>query len=235
MAVLTKGGPQRLDGTNPELMQPSKVLGEEPCISKAACATSKGIVYLSDSGLVLFNLVDTSVFTDGVFNETWFRANISPTGAVIAENDGILYLFHSGGTLRIDARSVLSATTMTLVAYAAYKNPEDGKLYVVDEVGIKKLHGTSTSLPWRWESGDILFQTTDYKAFPVVRVSGRGNPVLSLYVDGSVADATKTLAFWMERTRSLSLPSETNGRAIKFLLTGTTDSITEVVVEASAL
>ncbi|MEM5787635.1 MAG: hypothetical protein AAGU11_09970, partial [Syntrophobacteraceae bacterium] len=92
VGVLTEAGPFKIDGSNPELLNPSDVLGKEPCAGTAAYPWSKGILYLSDSGIVNFNLMETEVITDALFGEEWFSGNVDPATADIVENDGFIYL-----------------------------------------------------------------------------------------------------------------------------------------------
>jgi len=233
LAVLTEKGPHRVDGTHPELLQPSKVLGEEPCTGLAACPTPRGVAYLSDSGVVLFNLIDTSVLSDSNFTEEWFNNNVSATGAHLAENDNKLFLFHSGGVLVLDARvKPWIWHTLNIIAYASFKNKSDGYVYYMDDSGIQKLHGADSPLTWTWMSGDIIGKHAHDKPFNEVEVMGSGAVTLSLIVDDQ-SKASKTLGFDMYRNRVLKLPEHTLGRALQFELSGT-GTITEVEVRYSS-
>lgn len=233
VAVLTAKGPFRVDGTHPELLQQSKVLGKEPCIRLAACHTSQGVAYLSDSGIVIFNLNDTQVISDSAFTEQWFKDHVASSGAFMIENDSQVYLFHTGGVLVVDGRT--SATnwyTMDMVCYAAYVREDQGEVYVTDSAGIKKLHASGDPLTWQWRSGDITGNQPQDKPFDEVEVIGSGTVSLTLYVDG-VQMASKALGFDMLRNRILRLPEQTEGRALQFELSGTGE-VTEVEVRYSA-
>lgn len=232
VAVLTEIGPFRVDGTNPEALTQSKVLGKEPCPGVAACVTSKGIAYLSDSGIVLFNLVDTQVISDANFTEQWFKDNVTVSGAHMVECDTILRLFHSGGTLVVDGRvSPAIWTTLDLVAYASTVREDQGEVYVIDSAGIKKLHGSTTEdLTWTWKTGDILFKTAAEKELRNVEALGSGTVSLSIYAD-DVLKATKSLNFSTERGRRLGFPEHTRGRAAGAQITGTGE-VTEMMFRA---
>jgi len=221
VAVLCETGPHRVDGTHPELLQPSKVLGEEPCIGLAACKTSQGVAYLSDSGIVLFNLAETLVISDDRFTEQWFKDNVSSAGAVMIENDGQLYLFHSAGVLVVDTRPKTAIWyTLDIIAVAAHKRLDTGDLYYMDSAGVQKLHGGTGSLTWTWQSGDLVGAHPGNKPFQGIEVIGSGTITATLYADG-VAQAEKALSFIMERNRTLNFSSETVARAMQFKLTGT--------------
>jgi len=233
VAVLTEMGPFRIDGTHPELFQQSKLLGEEPCISSAACKTRSGIAYLCDSGIALFDLTSTSVISDEEFTEKWFESNVSSSGAVMAENDNILYLFHSRGTLVVDVRvSPAIWTTLALIAYAAFKNDLDGKLYIIDSEGIKQIQGATTYLTWSWRSGNILMDTVSPKEFQSIELIGNGTDIVAtLYLDGT-QKASKTMGFDMEDDRMLKMPEGERGRALQILLSGSGE-ITELIVRSA--
>ncbi len=228
VAVLTEEGPFRVDGTHPELLQQSKMLGKEPCLSTAACVTQKGVVYFSDCGLVLFNLVATAVISNSHFTEKWFKENVT-AGHHMVENEGVLYLFHSTGVLVVDSRiNPPIWTTLSVVAYASTIREDQGEVYIIDSEGIKKLHGAATNLTWTWKSGDILLKTPAEKVWRNVEVIGSGSVSLSLYVD-EVLRATKALYFGNERDRTLGFPEESIGRASQFMITGTGE-VKEVIV-----
>ena len=232
VAVLTETGPLRVDGTHPELLQPSKVLGEEPCIGTAACKTSKGVAYLSDSGTVLFNLAETIVVSDDRFTEDWFKNNVSSAGAFMIENDGVLYLFHSAGVLVVDTRPKTAIWfTLDIIAYAGHVRPDTGDLYYIDSAGVQKPFSGSGVLAWTWQSGDIVGAHPGDKPFQGIEVIGSGTITATLYAD-DVQQATKALSFAMERYRTLNFPAETNVRAMQYKLTGT-GQVNEVVVRYS--
>lgn len=232
VAVLTETGPIRVDGTHPELLQPSKVLGEEPCIGTAACKTSKGVAYYSDSGVVLFNLAETLVVSDDRFTEDWFKNNVSSSGAVMIENDGVLYLFHSAGVLVVDTRPKTAIWfTLDIIAYAAHVRPDTGDLYYIDSVGVQKPFAGTGLLTWTWQSGDIVGAHPGDKPFQGIEVIGSGTITATLYADG-VQQATKALSFIMDRNRTLNFPAETNVRAMQYKLTGT-GQVDDVIVRYS--
>jgi len=229
VAVLCETGPYRVDGTHPELLQQSEVLGTEPCIGTAACATSKGVAFLSDSGVVLFNLIETEVVSDDAFTENWFKENIAAAGAFMIENDGIIYLFHSAGVLAADTRtSPWIWTTLDIIGFAAYRDFSTGEIYYIDAAGVQKLFGADASMTWTWKSGNILGSNPKDKQFDGVEFTGSGAVTASLYVDG-ILKATKALGFTNFRNRTLKLPEHTQGRALQIAATGT-GTIDEMMV-----
>jgi|GEM_PF-6919779 len=223
VAVLLASSPFRVDGTHPELLQQSEPLGEEPCIGTAACATSKGILYLSDSGIALFNLYETQMVTGGPFDEAWFKQNIEPAGAILAENDGVTWLFHSAGCLRYAHKEW---TTRSTVATAAYKRPSDGGLYAIVSGRIVDIDAGATG-SYTWRSGHLTHGGEDDVPWDRVIVAGSGDVALTIRVDDEIK-ATKTMDFSTDRGRRLGLRPEDAGRTldVEFIGTGTVKEVT---------
>lgn len=227
-AVLTAIGPFRLDGTHPELLQQSLLLGEEPCIGTAACEMPGGVAYLSDSGIVLFDLTQTQVLTDGGFTEKWFKDNVTASTAFMVENDNKVYLFHSNGVLIGDLRvSPYIWSTLDIIAYAAHNRKDNGELYYIDDNGVQQLEGGAGYLTWTWQSGDLIGKTPEEKIFDAVEVIGSVTITATLYVE-EVQKAAKALSFDMIRNRTLGFPEESIGRAMQIKLAGT-GTVTEII------
>lgn len=231
-AVLTEKGPFRVDGTHPELLTQSKVLGKEPCIGTAACRTPRGPAYLSDSGIVLFNLIQTEVITDANFGETWFKDNIVFDSAFMEENDNMLFLFHSGGYLRADLRNNAPIwTTSQTRAYAAAVDYEEGQLYFLDATGIKEWCGDESSYKtWTWRSGDLIDGRTMDIQMLGVELHGNGNITGTLYVDGLQVATRAITDHKLMRDRQIRPPAESYGRALQVGLTGT-GQVDEIITQ----
>jgi hypothetical protein len=225
LAVMCEKGAYRVDGTHPELLQPNPGMGSEPCFSAFAAETSRGVIYMSDSGVAAFNLYETAVFTDALFSEAWFKA-INRASAFFAENDGRLYVFHDSGTL-VYEKGTDVWTTLSLVATAAFKRADTGELYVISGGDVLQVGGGS-AMPYRFLSGDYYGTGGDDTEFKGVRVAGSGAVTLSVYVDGDLK-VSRALDFTMDRGKVVQLRQEHAGRALWFELAGTGD-VTEVVV-----
>lgn len=241
LAILTEIGPFRVDGTHPELLQPSQVLGDYPCISKAACKTSDGIYYLSHGGIALFNLFTSRLATLLHFTEDWFLQNIAADSTnyskSMIEYNGRVFLFHSTGALINDIRSGLSQwTTMDLAAQACHKNISDGLLYVIGPGtnGICKLFSGTTYESREWKSGDLLGDSASIdKLWISCEVTGSGDITLKLYVDGTlVATKVMDLDSTLDRDTRLLFPEETYGKGAQVEVTGT-GIVNEILVNYS--
>lgn len=227
LAVLTALGAFRVDGSHPELLQETESIGMEPCPTVCAAKTSRGVCYLSDTGIALFDLYRTVMVTDAMFTESWFAALVAASARMV-ESDGSLYLFHSAGALRVDMTAGEARyTTLDAVATAAFARPDDGRLYVISAGEILDLFGGSGVLAFTWRSGDVYGASDDH-AFAAVKVTGSGAVTLSVYVDGVLA-RSRALDFAMDRGRTIGLRQEEAGRALWFELTGT-GQVTEVEV-----
>ena len=215
----------------------------------AACKTSRGVAYLSDSGITLFDGIGTRVISDAAIGEDLFAGHVretdfdrpQPAGSILLENDNILYYFNSSETLVCDMRDEeYMWYSIADVAIAAWKMESGSIGYIsygdqdratVDEdtrtatIEIKKLDGNRAHYKvWEWESGNLLGDhPKSDKMWGDVEINGTGTIELVLLVDGEDV-ATKTLDFstGMDRDRILAFPEHTYGRAAKIKMTGST-------------
>lgn len=228
IAVLCEDGPYRVDGTHPELFQQSKPLGREPCRAATSCQTNSGIHYLSDSGIVLFNLVNTTVISIDAFSEDWFSENIDYDTAVLAYCDDKLFLFHSAGALCFDS-TIKQWFTLSTVVEAVWVSPETEYLYYLKSgVIFRMFTGAASSMTWK--SGNLYGRSQKninswLKLFPV----GSGDLTMTAFVDGvEVMSELADLDTDLERDQVFPLPEYSEGRAIQlqFQGTGTLKSVT---------
>lgn len=225
LSVLTQGGAFRVDGNHPELLQQTEALSSEPCLNTDIARSSRGVFYMSDSGLVLFNGFESVVVSDQAFTETWFRQNINISGVILAENDNIIYIFHDAGTLYMDMQTKQWAT-MPGIYRAAWKEPETGWLYAADAAGIWKINGSVDDV-MVWKSGDITASIKDVP-WKEIEVVGTGEIILTVWIDGS-EKAVKSLEFGtLYRERTLGLLQEYQGRRLQLQFEGT-GTIEEVI------
>lgn len=232
VAVLCETGPYRIDGTNPEQLQQSKPLGREPCIGSAACATNKGVMYLSDTGLVLFNLVDTQVFSLEAFTEDWFEDNVTASSAMVCASHDTAFLFHSGGVLLYNSTTG-QWTTLSLVAEAIWVNPEDGDVYfLVSGSGIYRLFDGDAFIDFQWASGQIKGRDPEAdKRWLKIRGKGSGTVAVTASVDGmEVSTKSIDLGATLDRDRQMNLPASASGKALALELSGS-GSVEELIVE----
>lgn len=218
--VLCKDGPYPINGTHPELLSAPEPIGSEPCVNRAACATSRGIVYVSDSGLVLVNLSGTSVITDSTVGKEWWQSNIRLI-YFMAESDGKLLVAHHTETLVLDAStSNFRWFTLSGIFFSAYKNPTDGYLYVTDSTGIQKfMDGDDLSLTWK--SGKLFGDGPREKVFDGVYVRGSGVVTMELSLDGiSAGSKTLDLDSHLDRDKIKKFPEQSIGRFCQVQLSG---------------
>ena len=230
--VLCEDGPYPINGSDSETMYASIPLGTEACIDTHACSTAKGVVYATDSGLILTTLAGTQSITDAAFGMTWWKANISGY-TMMAEIDKRLIISYSGGTLILDASMMPQQLTwgnLSATFYAAWKNPTDGLLYVLDSVGIKEFMGASTYLSLEWKSGKLYGDSPTEKTFDIAMLRGTGSITLVLAVDGTTV-ATKTINMdsTQDRDKQLKFPEQSNGKYCTVDLSGS-GSVDDVVI-----
>ena len=221
-AIFTETGVHRVDGFDPENMIPTKVMGDEPCVGNVSVGTTLGAVYLGDSGLALFNAVQTIVATEDVFDEAWFKANINVETARLVESDGVLRILHDKGQLIVDHRSKpFIFTTRDDVVKAAYARPEDGKLFLLKRDGVYEAGEGDDFIEWTWRSGNLLKGTVYDIPWYGCYLTGGGNTTLKVYVDGAlISEKELQPDHSLIRKRRLKLPEHTQGKACQIELSG---------------
>ena len=232
LAVLCEDGPYRVDGTHPELLHASKPLGKEPCLAAASCNGARGVYYLSDSGIALYNLVDSVVITNEAFTEDWFKENVGYAGVKLAVVDDKLILFHNAGALCFD-ETVKQWSTMAIEADAVWVNPEDGGLYYLQDGTVKLLYGGSARVACTWKSGKLYGKSPfNENAWLQIMPIGNGTVTLSAWVDGALVIDGRTVDMdaEMERDQRTKFPAGCSGKVMQ-LQVDTSSAVEAVMVD----
>lgn len=168
IAVMTKGYPYVASGTTPDGFTLEKVAILEPCVAKRSItADSTGVTYASPNGLVGLGPGQAGLLTGNVMLKQDFE-KFNPLTIRAAFFAGKYFGFFNDGTETVTngafildrnlASTPLSLTT--LQAKAAFVDPEDGNMYVVDAIDneIKEWEGDSlNNLPFEWTSKRFVF------------------------------------------------------------------------------
>jgi hypothetical protein len=226
VAVMTTGGVYRIDGTHPELLSMTKSVCEDPMTGGKVWATTRGIVFGSDSGITVFSLSSAISITNEAFGEEWFKNNITPATIVFEENDDILYMVHSGGILVLDLRTSGSPVWKTLTLpyggspTSVWKEPDTGEIYFINNDGVWQ-HEASTDeyLQWTWRSGKLNEGDEDLKHFFGIRVVGVDTVNGKVILDG-VEKGSKVFGLAIERNCRLHVPSRVAARGLVVELSG---------------
>jgi hypothetical protein len=145
LVAATDSFPYIITGSHPESMTPIKMPTSLPCVSKRGIAAfPKGVLYPSNSGLILVSEGRADLTTDGYFRkEEW--AKFFPTTMNGAFHDGKYFAFFDegalgGGALVVDFKNSYITTidlgeeADTLYAPAVYVDQKTDVLYYVKQV-----------------------------------------------------------------------------------------------------
>jgi len=255
-SVLTESGIiHRIDYDKPILMRAEKTRGQNPCInSRAWTTTPKGLMYLSDSGVALFNGSESQIAFYYGFDENYYDKKVTNrTSCHMNYQDEKIFLFHpntSGETIVYDIRNSEKPFFYTVTEdqpiLASYRDIPTGSIYVFlqeDGIGytITFLENLYTyRKEWVWKSGLIVDPRKNYLYPKKVTVKGSGVDVtLKIYLD-DVLIATKLLSWETIYKRTLRFPSNSKGNNIQFEVStetfwqeskGPIDFVDEVEVE----
>jgi hypothetical protein len=165
VAVMTKGAPYLLSGVSSVSMSAEKIALVEPCVSKRSIVSdSNGVTYASPNGLVELGPGGPQIITRNVMTHEEF-GQFSPVSALAASTQSRYFMFFESGTYDFSKGCLIfdrhlpatPLTTSTLIANAAWTDPQDSKMYVVDHGEILEWEGDQVNaIPFEWKSKEFI-------------------------------------------------------------------------------
>lgn len=153
VAVLTKGYPYVITGTDPQSMAMERLPMPYACLSKRSiCTAMGGVIYAAADGLVQITPGGVSVLTEALFTRREWNA-YQPTSMMCCVWDDRIFIFNRiseqlKGAFIFDQSNGLTATD--IYASAAYTDPVTGSLFlVVDSQIVKWDAGAEGSFVWK--------------------------------------------------------------------------------------
>lgn len=196
-AVLTKGFPYVLTGTDPQSMALEKLPVPYACLSKRSiCTAMGGVIYAAADGLVQISGTGVTVLTDALYTRREWNA-LNPSSMLCAVWDEKIFIFYDNGTkagLILDMANGLTSTTVH--AQAAFTDPVTGALFLVVGSKIVKWDGGAAGT-FTWKSRkEILPMVTN---FSFGQILASAYPLTAkIYADGVLkhtATVTSELPF----------------------------------------
>ncbi len=180
--IATKGRPYVIQGLHPSAMQVTRIEEQAGCASKrSVCEVDGGVVYATASGLVLVGANGVTALTAELYTREQWQA-LAPHLMFCAYWDRKIFVFHPAGCLVLDPPGKL-ATSLNLVASAAYVDPLRDALYVA--VGSDCLRmDAGAPLASNWSSK--VWRLARPAAMRAVRVQASAPVTVKVYGDASV-------------------------------------------------
>ena len=226
LVVLTDRSPFLISAQDPANTAVVKIPTVQACVAKRSIVEWGGAVFYSGTdGLIRVADGTAVVVTANHYDKAQWTALGSST--MFAEVfDDQLYVFHAnGGLIFTFGGGQVVLTTHDIEATAAYHDPEDDELAIVQGLSICTFDG-GTSLSARWRTREIALGRP--QDFGVVRVVADGYPVtFRAYADGSAV-----AAFSITNDQARRMP---RCRPSKFWMfeVETTETVREILVSHS--
>jgi hypothetical protein len=228
MAIVTTHGVYRAMASNPfdfSFVESPSGEGGKIGLPETVIASDKGVIFLSDSGLQLYDGIRSSSMTDGLIGEEYFRTDIDLTNAILRENDGLLFLFHGTGCLVIDGRSQQVSTISDLVVTQVFRDHEEGSLFYMDvQNRIAQLFSSrERKRSQTYRTGEVHFGANGRKRVKYIQFLGSGKIQCTPYINGqSIGLKAKMINMdGMEADTRIYLPMSKTLDSLEIELVGT--------------
>lgn len=196
---------------------------------KAAVSTDAGVVFLSDSGLHVFDGSVSASLTDPRFGEEFFRG-LNLVNSIIETNDGMIFLFYDTAALIFDTRSGQSVT-LSIKASAVYRDNESGILYVRTPKGVEGLfEKTNSKMSYDYHSGTATLVAPLLKRIRSMEFHGVGEVTVTPIYDGIAQRSQLAKMEGMERDRRVYPPMTLGFNEFSFRVSGTGE-VEEILIE----
>lgn len=192
LAVLTKGRPFFIQGTDPSSMVQVEADIRQACISKRSIVSANGVVYYaSPDGLVMLSSNGSQILTLGQFTRAQWQA-INPSTITATFFDNKYIAFFSGGGGFIYDMLTNQFMNHTLSCTASYVDMENEILYLgLSSGNIVEWAAGSDTLSMDWKSKK--FSMTQITGFSCAKLQAENYPMTVLiYADENLIQ-TKTV------------------------------------------
>jgi len=195
LAVLTKGTPYFIQGSNPDSMVVVKSDIEQACASKLSIVSFNGVViFASPDGLVLLSSGGSRILTENMFTYDQWQSQISPESVKAYHHDSKYIAFYDNGTTQGSfVFDMITGQFSFRDGYypVAYQSLRNDKLYAKNTTSIQPWDDGS-ELSYVWKSK--VFTMPQVLGMSCAQVEAESYPVtLKVYADGSLIH-TQTVA-----------------------------------------
>ena len=196
---------------------------------KAATSTDAGVVFLSDSGLHIFDGSVSASLTDPRFGEEFFRG-LNLANSIIETNDGMIFLFYDTAALIFDTRSGQSVT-LAIKASAVYRDNESGILYARTPKGVEGLfEKTNSKVSFDYHAGTATLVAPLLKRIRSMEFHGVGEVTVTPIYDGIAQRSQLAKMEGMERDRRVYPPMNLGFNEFSFRVSGIGE-VEEILIE----
>lgn len=225
--AFTQSGVQRIIGENPvnASILPDYI-GHRVANRRATISTEYGLFYVFKTGVARINSNGHASISRAVLSDDYFK-NIDMASVHLGYGDGILYVFHSKGTLLFIEDQGVGFVELSQSYEGSFYDRRDGSMVVTRSGWAWRLHQGTEDITFQYQLGGLVLNQPDDKRYESLRFYGEGKTAVTLYLD-EVEGKTKTLDLGgMLRDRKINFPHGNLAREATWKVTGR-GKITEI-------
>lgn len=225
--AFTTQGVQRIVGDNPVSMSIlPDYIGYRVSNSKSSFSSEYGLYYVYKTGIGRINNNGHHSISRNLLGEHYFD-DWDMSSVHMSFGDGILYIFHSKGTLLYIEERGIGFVELTNVYEGAYYDRSTGDMIGTRKNWAYSLFGGEEKIVLQYKQGGLVLNQPENKRFTRVDIFGTGKFEAKLYLDGKERSSRILNLDGMRRERMIRFPQGRLAREASWQLTGDGE-ITEI-------
>jgi hypothetical protein len=225
--AFTDSGIQRILGDNPITMAIlPDYIGHRAVNRRAVITTEAGLFYAYKTGIGRIASDGHSSISRNLLGDDYFK-NINMDTVHLNYADGILYVFHSKGTLLFVEELGIGFVEITSIYEGSHYDRKNGQMMVTGSNWAWAVHQGTESRTLQYRQDGLVLNQPEDKRFEMIRVYGNGKFNVKLFLDGVVRSERILNLDGMLRDRTIKFPYGYPAREASWEITGT-GKITEI-------
>ena len=225
--AFTENGVQRIVGDNPitASILPDYI-GHRVSSRRGTVSTEYGLFYAYKTGIARVTGSASESISRNLLGEEYFKS-IDMKSVHLAYGDGILYIFHSKGTLLFIQERGIGFIELTNIYDGAYYDRKNGVIVATRNSSAWELFEGTGVLTVQYRQDGLVLNQPDDKRYSQLRVFGTGKFNCILYLEGKERNRRVLDLDGMPRDRIINFAHGRLAREASWELTGT-GRITEI-------
>lgn len=225
--AFTESGIQRIMGDNPITMAIlPDYIGYRATNSRSVLATEAGLFYVYKTGIGRISSGGHASITRNLLGDDYFK-NLDMESTHINYADGILYIFHSKGTLLYIEERGIGFVEFTSVYQGSFYDRKEGRMLCTKDNWCWAIHQGDENMALQYRQDGLVLNQPDDKRFTQIRVFGDGKFHVRLYLDGVERTSRILDLDGLNRDRIIRFPVGRLAREASWELTGN-GKVTEI-------
>lgn len=225
--AFTESGIQRILGDNPITMAViPEYIGYRATNRKAVISCDAGLFYAYKTGIGRINGSGHMSITRNLLGDDYFK-DLDMNSVHLNYADGILYIFHSKGTLLYIEELGIGFVELTSIYKGSFYDRKEGRIIATGANWCWALHQGDDKRTLQYRQDGLVLNQPDDKRFELIKVYGTGKFNVKLILDGVTRTERVLDLEGMDRDKTIKFPYGRLAREASWELTGT-GKITEI-------